>query len=110
MAKKSTFFRNFQFFFRLGPVLGGLPVLGKILMHFEPGGQKSRKKSKKHEKVEFFKFFEIDPNVKIWSFGGQFWPKNQVFEAGAYTGGGLVLGKILMHFRLGVTNWSIFVR
>ena len=47
---------------------------------------------KNHEKIENFRFFKIDPNVKIWAYGGQFGPKTHFFReiftflAGAYTG------------------------
>ena len=58
-------------------------------MHFRPGGQKVEvrtEKSKKFEKIENFRFFEIDPKVKKWTYGRQFWPKNHFFLAGAYSG------------------------
>ena len=54
---KVKFFAKFSLFW-LGPVLGGLPVLGKILTHFEPGGPK------KSEKVE-----KIVKKLKISDFG-----------------------------------------
>ena len=104
--KNRFFFENFVFFFfGSGPILGGLPVLGKILMHFQPGGQKSRKKSKNYEKVEFFQFFKIDPDVKIWSYGGQFWPKNWFFVENFVFSP--QLGPIGL--RLGATQYFIFV-
>ena len=31
------------------------------------------------EKVENFQVLKIDPNVKIWTYIGEFWPKNQGF-------------------------------
>ena len=115
LGQKITFFAKFPLFW-LGPILGGHPVLGKILMHFQPGCQKCRKKVENHEKVENFRFSKIDPNVKIWTYGGQFCPKNHVFckiftfffGLGPILGGLLVLWKILMHFRSGTTS-SIYL-
>ena len=43
------------------------------------GAKKSKKIKKNHEKIENFQIFKIDRNVKIWSNGCQFWPKNQLF-------------------------------
>ena len=75
MAEKSTFLQNFHFF-GLGLYWAGSQYRGKYLCIFGRGAKKVEKNRKNHEKIENFRFFKIDPKVKIWSYGGQFWPKN----------------------------------
>ena len=73
---KNHFFREI-FTFLAGAHTGRAPSTGEITYAFSARGLKMSKKSRKnHEKVEIFRFFKVDPNVIIWTYGGQFWPKN----------------------------------
>ena len=67
LGRKINFFAKKSVFW-LGPVLGGLPVPGKILMHFRPGGQKSLKNGKIMKKSKIFDFSKSiqSENLDIW--------------------------------------------